>query len=97
MEKERVKRDHLIEDRKQKYYQSLKRAETKAEQERPKLHDQVGLTKLDSKRSSIRTLDQVSELSRYITKAFKHGVAFSRIVAGFTILFAQFSGTWASL
>lgn len=70
MEKERARRDDLIEKRKQKYYQSLKRMEKKDMTQQPKIgiHDQAALTKLDSKRSSLKTLDQVSELSKDLGK-----------------------------
>lgn len=61
-DKERARREELIEKRRQHYYQSLKRAETKESQ--PKIHDPTALTKLDSKRSSMKTLDQISEISR---------------------------------
>ena len=61
-DKERARREELIEKRRQHYYQSLKRAET--EESQPKIHDPTALTKLDSKRSSMKTLDQISEISR---------------------------------
>ena len=65
VEKERVRRENLIEKRKQRFYQSLKKAEEKEAQlakkaAASKLPDH---TKLDSKRSSARTLDQISDLS----------------------------------
>ena len=66
-DKERARREELIEKRRQHYYQSLKRAETK--ESKPKIHDPTALTKLDSKRSSMKTLDQISEISRYTSEA----------------------------
>ena len=62
-DKERQKREELIEKRRQQYYQKLKRAEEKPES-KPKIHDPAALTKLDSKRSSMKTMDQISEISR---------------------------------
>ena len=61
-EKERARREELIEKRRQHYYQSLKRSEMK--ETKQKMHDPTALTKLDSKRSSMKTLDQISEISR---------------------------------
>ena len=65
MDKERARREELIEKRRQHYYQSLKRAELK--ENKPKIHDPTALTKLDSKRSSLKTLDQISEISRCVS------------------------------
>lgn len=73
IEIERVKRNELIEKRKQRFYQQLKQAEEKQKAEKAKAMadaeeaPQRDVTKLDqgvlSKRSSKATLSQISELT----------------------------------
>ena len=87
-EKERAKREDLIEQRKKKYYESLKKSQNLEEIE-PKIHDRMGLTKLDSKRSSLRTLDHISELSRDLGHPLDLGKFINHVdtISGFSFNF----------